>query len=194
MPAINLTPTTLDRAYLAWGCAEAASPWRIERNEEFPTDLVERIEQRRMTADDEREVIARTRGGRRGRETESFQRFDMTWYEADFPIAELGDAVLHPHWAFRIWRTDPPRTVRTFLARPDRPSEFELGRAPDPARDHPLIFLAVHMDATPRIAEGNHRAVAMWHFHLHRDARYQGTCRVILGVHREIDQWGDYAP
>ena len=179
---------------LAWALAEP-NEWGKGR----PDELVRKVETGEpLTESEEAEAVRWLLAGRRGNETAVLSSLDVAWYEADLPIAELGGAIPHAHWRERHWTIHtpglaPPRTVAEFAARIDMPASFTGDRTPDPDASHRPILLCTDEDGPWRIAEGNHRVVATWRAHLRGDARYQATCRVILGVHPLVYTWGDYA-
>jgi hypothetical protein len=184
---------SLDRMLLAWALAEP-NEWGMGR----PADLVRNVEAREpLTAGEEADAIRWLLAGRRGHETAAFRALDASWYEADLPIAEVGRAVPHAHWRERHWvmhtpSTPPPRDVAEFAKRVDIPDSFLGERTPDPAKSHRPILLCTDERGPWRVAEGNHRVVAVWQAHLRGDPRYQATCRVLLGIHPLMFTWGDY--
>lgn len=176
---------------LAWALAEP-NEWAKDR----PGELCRKAEAGAgLTADEEAEAMRWLLMGRRGRETAVPRALPARWYEADFPVAELREVVLHRHWAINYWRDHalpPSRTVAEVAERIDTPEEFRGDKTPDPLRTQRPIFLAMDRDGPWHVAEGSHRAVAIWRAHRRGDVRYQETCRVILGVHPQMDTWGDF--
>jgi hypothetical protein len=124
---------------------------------------------------------------------------DAEWYSADLAVSSLGDVVLHKHWAVScprgdnptktFWPPPHPRTVREFAARRESTTVgfgFDEGR--DPFEYRPIL-VATSFDGPRHIAEGSHRSDAIWRAHLQGHARFQGTMRVILGVHPAMRRW-----
>jgi|GEM_PF-3543843 hypothetical protein len=156
-------PIPLRTMLLAWALAEP-NEWGAGR----PEPLVRKVaDGAPLTDADQDEAVRWLLAGRRGRETLILRTLGVTWYESDFPVVELGSVVLHRHWAINHWgaplsSTRAARTVAEIADYPDGPASFRGDRTPDPARTQPPILLATDPHGPWRIAEGNHRAVAIW--------------------------------
>jgi hypothetical protein len=186
-------PISLETMLLAWALAEP-NEW----GQGYPEGLRGKAEGgASLTTEEEAAAIRWLLAGRRGHETRVLRGLPAQWYHADLPVAELRETVLHQHWAVNYWRehgpaAKAPRTVAEIAEHPDTPESFRGDRTPDPLRTQRPIFLATDPRGPWRIAEGNHRAVAIWRAHRRGDDRYQATCRVILGVHPQMNTWGDF--
>jgi hypothetical protein len=195
MPLLDrLTPISVDEMLLEWALAERHE-WR-----DPPAALVRKADAGEPLGTTEREAAIDlfARVTRRGPEVTFFRGQGAEWFRTDFPIAHLGDVVLHKHMAVCHWDLTPgsarpyPRTVADLARRSDVPSAFDGDGKPDPRGNRRPILVATTLDGSWHIAEGSHRMHTAWSTHERRDPGYQGTLRVIVGVHPRMHEWPSF--
>jgi hypothetical protein len=187
---------SVDGMLLEWALAERHE-WRDPH-----ATLVRKIDAgEALDATDRESAIGLfERVSRRAPEVPWFRRRGAEWYGTDFPIADLGDVVLHKHWAEHHWtpRTEAarpyPRTVADFARRADLPADFDRDGLPDPLGNRRPILVGTTLDGPWHVAEGSHRLHTAWRAHERGDPRYQSTFPVIIGVHPRMNEWPSWTP
>jgi hypothetical protein len=194
-PLSTFTRISLTDALFEWALAER-SKW-----ERFNPALAHRIAQGQALdrADKRSAVDAFAKIAQRAPEVPFFSGLDAAWYETSFPIATLGDVRLHLSWAVHYWSRRNvarpwPLTVSEFARRDDLPPEFNPDGHPHPLQGSRPIYVATNERGPWHIAEGSHRTHTIWTAHKQGHAEFQGSVRAIVGVHRNMSQWGSFVP
>ena len=195
MPLLaRLAPITVDDMLLEWAVAERHE-WQGP-----PAALVRNIDAGEALDATEKEAAIDlfARVIRRGPDVKFFRSQGAEWFRADFPIADVGDVVLHRHWAENYWAQQAgaarpyPRTVADSERRADMPADFDREGMPDPLGNRRPILVATTLDGPWHIAEGSHRLDTACRAHESGDARYQRTLPVIVGVHASMGGWPSF--
>jgi hypothetical protein len=201
MTISNLVRITVDDMLLEWALAEMFEWRRLSAELDVIAQAVTGVTDagaRLSMADREATIRAFARIERRGAEVAFFRAQLAEWYEAEFAIAALGEVRLHRHWGLNHWlpisdAAKPyPGTVAEFAGRADKPKDFDRADGPHRLNGRRPILVATDLSGPWHRAEGSHRADSVWIAHSRGIPAYQGSLRVTIGVHPNMDRWPSF--